>query len=232
MRELEVVKRSAGQDVREYSYRFFKENIINMKLPPGETMSEAEAAYMLDISRTPVHDTFSRLADEYLLTVWPQKATMVSKIDPCRVEQAVFMQRNLGCAVVRRIAREGVPEDQIFALESNLNQQFFCLGRNKLEHLFHLDQEFHKIFYQLTDMEDIWTTLGYISSDLWRVCFLSENGEVNWSLQSDEHGKILHLIHDKKYEKACEVIQNHMEYVLRELPLLQKKYPDYFGKNS
>lgn len=230
MRELEIVKRSAGQDVREYSYRFFKKNIISLKLPPGETMSEAEAAYMLDISRTPVHDTFSRLADEYLLSVCPQKATMVSRIDPARVEQAVFMQRNLGCAVVRRFKRDGVPEEQIFALESNLNQQFFCLGRNKLEHLFHLDQEFHEIFYQLTDMEDIWTTLGYISSDLWRVCFLSGNREVNGSIQSEEHGRILHLIHDKNYEKACEVIQGHMEYVLRELPLLQKKYPDYFTK--
>lgn len=228
MRELEIKKRSSGQDVREYSYRFFKENIIKLKLPPGESMSEADAAFMLDISRTPVHDTFSRLADEYLLTVCPQKATTVSKIDPARVEQAVFMQRTLGGAVVRQFAREEIPEEQIFALESNLNQQFFCLGRNKPDHLFMLDQEFHQIFYQLTGMEDLWTTLGYIGSDLWRVCFLSENGELNWSMQCEEHGRLLHMIRDGKYDKACQVLDNHMEFVLRELPLLQKKHPDYF----
>lgn len=228
MKEIEVVKRNAGQDVREYSYRFFKESIIKLKLSPGETMSEAEAANLLDISRTPVHDTFARLADEYLLTVFPQKATMVSKIDPSHVKQAVFMQRTLGCAVIRRFAREGIPEEQVFALESNLNQQFFCLGRSKLDHLFSLDDEFHQIFYQLTGMRDIWITLGYMSADLWRICFLSGNQEVNWSTQAEEHGKILHLIRDKKYEKACQVLEAHMEFAVRELPLLLQKYPDYF----
>lgn len=228
MRELVFDQKDPAENVREYSYHIFKMNILKMHLRPGDTMSEAEAASKLDISRTPVHDTFARLAEENLLLVCPQKPTMVSLINADSVRQAIFTHQTLSGAIVEKLYSTKLHDDILFTLEANLNQQYFCVGRKKLDHLFLLDQQFHQTFYEIFDMQHLWETVDIMSTDLWRVCHLFDDPEYFWTIQSEEHFNILHAIRNRDYETACRLVRCHMETIVQALPSLIAQFPDYF----
>lgn len=86
--------------VQEMVYSTLRKNILNLKLSPGTTMSTQEMATKLKVSRTPVREAFLRLEREGMLTVLPQRETMVSKINLKRTKQEQFMRASLEMAVL------------------------------------------------------------------------------------------------------------------------------------
>ena len=64
-----MIARRPTEDARQYAYRVIKNCILELFLPPGQKMNEADLASSLNVSRTPVHDTFTRLSREKLVDV-------------------------------------------------------------------------------------------------------------------------------------------------------------------
>ena len=81
---------SAGNIV----YSKLKE-IVSLESPPGTALSEKEVSLSFEVSRTPVRESFVRLAQEDLVVVLPQRGTRVSLIDSELVEEARFMREQL-----------------------------------------------------------------------------------------------------------------------------------------
>ena len=80
-----MIARRPTEDARQYAYRVIKNCILELFLPPGQKMNEADLASSLNVSRTPVHDTFTRLSREKLVDVIPQRGAFVSRIDSERI---------------------------------------------------------------------------------------------------------------------------------------------------
>ena len=55
--------------------------IISLALPPGSALSRAALAGQFGVSSTPIRDALMRLDEEGLVEVFPQYATVVSRID-------------------------------------------------------------------------------------------------------------------------------------------------------
>ena len=72
--------RHSGENNKEYSYRVIKENIMSLKLKPGQAISEIELAEALQISRTPIREVMGKLREEHLVEVLPQVGSYISKI--------------------------------------------------------------------------------------------------------------------------------------------------------
>jgi DNA-binding FadR family transcriptional regulator len=49
----------------------YPKNIIDLHLKPGQTVSEAELAAALNMSRTPVREAFIRLSEEGIMEIHP-----------------------------------------------------------------------------------------------------------------------------------------------------------------
>jgi len=60
-------------------YDYLHEQITTLGLRPGDKISEADMATRFGISRQPVRDAFSRLANLDLLLIRPQRATEVKR---------------------------------------------------------------------------------------------------------------------------------------------------------
>ena len=56
--------RAPEESARAFVYRVLSTYIKEMFLHPGEKLAETDVAAELQVSRTPVHDTFSRLERE------------------------------------------------------------------------------------------------------------------------------------------------------------------------
>ena len=107
---------------RDAVYDSLRTLILQLELPPGTAISEKDISLKFNVSRTPVRDSFVRLAQEGLLEVYPQRGSYVSLIDIDLVEEARFMREQLEVAVVR-LACASFPAERLAELERNLSQQ-------------------------------------------------------------------------------------------------------------
>src|SRR6185295_11018224 len=78
--------------------------IITLALPPGSALSRAELATQFGVSSTPIRDALMRLEEEGLVDVFPQYATVVSRIDIRLAQQAHFLRQAIELEIVRGLA--------------------------------------------------------------------------------------------------------------------------------
>ena len=91
--------KAQDNSIRENVYRVIRENITSLQLAPGTTVSTQELAAKLQVSRTPVHDTFSRLEREKMLRPVPRGA-VVPPLNTDMIRQTVWMHRTVSQAVL------------------------------------------------------------------------------------------------------------------------------------
>src|SRR5215831_5167229 len=65
----------------EKAYREIEEQIVTLRLQPGQILSESGLAKYLDIGRTPVREALQQLAREGLVTILPRRGVIVSEIN-------------------------------------------------------------------------------------------------------------------------------------------------------
>ncbi|MEG1549601.1 MAG: GntR family transcriptional regulator [Ruthenibacterium sp.] len=228
MRELILEKQTFTESARDYTYRMMKNNILQMCFLPGEMLSEATAAKLLGVSRTPVHDTFARLAQEKLVNVVTQKGTEIALIDPARVRQAVFVKGELCEEVLRRLCREGIPADALFALESNHNQQYFMLDSGKYENIRALDTAFYAHCFAVCGLTKVWQVMQSVSYDMDRTQALETHTPNEWTEVVHAQTEIFNALRRHDAQAAAVQIRDVIQQVLTRLPALQKRYPAYF----
>src|SRR4030095_11590787 len=66
----------------EQAYRLIEEQIVTLRLRPGDVLSEQMLSATFKIGRTPIREALQRLAREGLITVLPRKGILVSDINP------------------------------------------------------------------------------------------------------------------------------------------------------
>ncbi|MEG2436341.1 MAG: GntR family transcriptional regulator [Ruthenibacterium sp.] len=221
-------KQSVTENARDYTYRVLKNNMIQMRFLPGEMLSEAAAANLLHVSRTPIHDTFARLAQEKLVTVVSQKGTEVTLIDPERVRQTVFVYEELLAAVMRKLCVAGVPANVLFALETNCQKQHFMLDSVQYAQIATLQHQFYERCFAACNLEKVWQAIQAIRYDMDRTLALETHTPQQWAqdvqAQTDLWGAL------QRRDEAAAYAQVHkIQRVLAILPALQTQYPNYFS---
>src|SRR5512138_3139055 len=78
--------------------------IISLELPPGSPLSRAALAAQFGVSSTPIRDALMRLEEEGLVDVFPQYATVVSRVDVRLAQQAHFLRQAVELEIVRGLA--------------------------------------------------------------------------------------------------------------------------------
>src|SRR6476646_2368637 len=78
--------------------------IISLALPPGSALSRAELAAQFGVSSTPIRDALMRLEEEGMVDVFPQYATVVSRVDVRLAQQAHFLRQAVELEIVRALA--------------------------------------------------------------------------------------------------------------------------------
>jgi DNA-binding GntR family transcriptional regulator len=83
------------ETLTEQAYRQLEEQIVTLRLKPGEFLSEYALAATLGIGRTPIREALQRLAREGLVTILPRKGILVSETDPRKQLLVLEVRREL-----------------------------------------------------------------------------------------------------------------------------------------
>lgn len=225
--KLELEAKLTTESIREYSYRMLKKNIINFNLKPGDIVSEATVGEVFHASRTPIRETFARLAADGLLEIRPQKSSTISLIDEKRVFESLFMRRVQEEAMIV-VACQNCQEETLFKLESNLNQQKFFYEKKRFADLLKLDNEMHELFFYGCEMEHIWMAMQSISADQYRIRHLRLESISGWQRAIGEHEHLILCIKNGNGDEARQIIHKHIIRINDGVKNCKKEYPKYF----
>lgn len=226
-----VVPRSSGRLDRERQaapqvFERLRSEIIALELPPGSPLSRAALAEQFGVSSTPVRDALMRLEEEGLVEVFPQYATVVSRIDVHRAQQAHFLRQALELEIVRMLAMQ--PDAALIAeLNATIarQQQYAKLG--DFERFITADNEFHAHLYEAAGKHDLWTLVrsrsGHI--DRLRRLHLPSPGKAQDIVR--HHKLIARAIADGKPAEAQEHLRKHLSGTLSELSRIRTRHPEY-----
>jgi DNA-binding GntR family transcriptional regulator len=202
--------------------------IIALELPPGSPLSRAALAEQFGVSSTPIRDALMRLEEEGLVEVFPQYATVVSRIDVHRAQQAHFLRQALELEIVRVLALK--PDEALVAeLNATIARQQQFLKAGAFEKFMAADNEFHAQLYEAADKQDIWTLVksrsGHI--DRLRRLHLPSPGKAQDIVR--HHKLIAKAIAGGEPEEAQKHLRTHLSGTLSELAQIRARHPQYLN---
>jgi len=202
--------------------------IISLELPPGSPLSRAALAEQFGVSSTPIRDALMRLEEEGLVDVFPQYATVVSRVDVRLAQQAHFLRQAVELEIVRGLA---ISQDAAVAADLNrtiaLQQQFAKAG--DFEKFMAADNEFHAQLYAASDKQDIWVLVksrsGHI--DRLRRLHLPSPGKAQDIVR--HHKLIAKAIGAGEPDEAQKYLRTHLSGTLSELAQIRARHPEYLS---
>lgn len=207
--------------------RQLRQAIIQGELPPGSLVSEAEIARRLGVSRQPVREAFIKLQEAGLLSVRPQRGTVVQRISIEAVHGARFVREAVEAAVARAAA-EARPPALPARLEALIAEQEIAARRADAAGFLRLDEAFHRAIAESAGLAFAWTALEAIKAQMDRVRFLSFEGATPLPELIRQHRAIADAIAAGRAEAAEAAMRAHLREILSSLPRIAAEHPDFF----
>jgi len=126
----------------ERVYQWLRDEILAFRMQPGMFIDKVEICDKLGVSKQPVTAALTRLEQEGLVEIYPQRGSYVARLRLGAMTESLFIRGALESAAVRRIAGEG-NEVLTRGLQKNLEAQEQALGGDNLGRYYQLDMEFH-----------------------------------------------------------------------------------------
>lgn len=94
------------QNLQDKAYNYIYERIMNLRLQPGQQVSDLQFVKEIDVSRTPIREAMLRLRREELLYSMAQSGTFVTKIDMQKALDAQYVRRVIETAIIRTLSAD------------------------------------------------------------------------------------------------------------------------------
>ncbi|MCL6488467.1 MAG: GntR family transcriptional regulator [Alicyclobacillus mali] len=225
-----VAKKTLG----EQAYEAIREEILSLRLHPGQTVYESDFTRMLNMSRTPVREAVRALAMERLIEVLPQRGMKIALISERQVEETRFVRESLELAVIRRVAEDVARDASVRArLEREMarslqDQREAAEAGNALQFM-HADDAFHQIFLQHFDNETLTAIVAQMRGHLNRVRMLSLFEPERMKRLVGEHERVAEAVLSGDADKSAEAMHHHLAKLMEDLPGIKARHPAFFG---
>lgn len=208
-------------------YGHLREEIITCRLAPNEALSENRICGMFGVSRSPVRIALTRLAEDGLIDIFPQRGSFVAPIRMKQVKESQFARTALEMALVREAAPKWTA---VHAAEAHAN-----LGDQKRHAAegdawgFYLDNEaFHRLIARAADLEGVWKTVQGVKM-LWdRIGHLANRVPGHREDIIAEHEAIISALDARSSSQAARAMKLHLRSVYNAIARLRPQHEDYF----
>ena len=221
-RELDPGKALAAQ-----VYRHLRTAIVQMKLSPGQGVSEQEIAAQLGVSRQPVREAFIKLQEVRLVRIVPQRGTYVAGISLSEVMNARFIRQAVETAIVRA-ACSVAPDGTADALMALVELQRKAIRDDDQPAFLDHDEAFHRALVDAVDCSTAWSVLEDAKVHMDRVRYFRTPEMTPLGILVKQHSSIVTAIRARDPDAAVARMTEHLSEILVVLPRLAKAYPNLF----
>lgn len=216
-----------SNSLNDVTYNKIREDIMNMTLEPGMDVSVQKLSERYGVSRTPVREAVVRLQQSGLVEIYPQRKTVVSKIDLQRVREEWFIRTSLESAVVDEFIRK-CSELVADTMQELINKQMKYMDKKYFREFYFKDNRFHQLIFETAGEELSWFTIEEVASHYNRIRLLY--GKMQGAQQSDidKHVKMVAAARKRDVDGMRKVVMEHSNTLLDRVQSMSKQYPQFF----
>ena len=203
-----------------------RELIVALQLAPGTVLSRAELAQRFGVSQTPIRDALIKLGEEDLVDIYPQHATLVSRIDVTAARQAHFLRRAIELEVVRTLAAR--PDEALVGkLRAQTDLQAAVMDADDYRDFVAADQAFHRLMYEAADVAGLWDLVRRTSGHVDRLRRLDLPSAGKAQAVVRDHRRLLDAIARGDADAAQVRLREHLSGTLGKIDEICKRYPQF-----
>ena len=218
---------SGGEAHRSDAYPLLRRDILELRLKPGTILSIQSLCAHYGSGRSPMRDTLLRLAQEGLVTLLPQRGTMISKIDFRRVEEERFLRVSVEREVTVLFLQCRTPADEDF-LERSVAEQASCIAHGRLRAFLAADDDFHRRFYRAAGKDWCAETVESVSGHYRRVRLLSLiDSSISAGILA-QHREMTAAIRENDGQRLLGIFNRHLQSLDDEKPRFFRAFPELF----
>ncbi|MFZ5967715.1 MAG: GntR family transcriptional regulator [Bacillota bacterium] len=213
-------------------YLALKEDILNLRLAPGQLISENEISKKYNVSRTPVKTAFLRLSSEKFIEIVPQKGTYVTLLDMELIKEIIYMRMVLESTVLKGIIGN-IPEEVINKLAENLKKQEEIIKKPNIEpsEFYSADSQFHGILFDYAGKTRLWQVIQEFQVYYTRFRMLDIVAVGRFDRLYEEHCELFDIIKSGDKDKIDEMMDRHLHGNINRLgERINHELKDYFIK--
>lgn len=206
--------------------------IIQLRLEPGQLISENQMSAEYGVSRSVIRTAFTRLRQLGFIEIYPQRGTYVSLMDLSYIADLLMLRTAVEKEVLYEIFTElGEAErsQMLERLRENLKEQEKYRDEADYFGRFpELDAEFHKIMIDSVSRSAMMQMLDSLMLHLsrWRNFDVAFDNRVPQLIA--EHKKIFEAIEEGDIQKAQDSMGEHLETITAIADRATTKCPTYF----
>lgn len=226
MSTIRAKRRSAGRGVRRstspepltnQAYRLLEEQIVTLRLAPGEVLSEYALAEQLGLGRTPIREALQRLAGEGLVAILPRKGILVTKTDAKTQLLVLEVRRELERLLCRSAAVRATPEQRGRLREIATGMDRASKGNDDMAFM-RLDRDLNHLIVEAAHNEYAARAMRSLQGLFRRFWYLHYREAADLPLCARLHAAQARAIADggpDKAAKACDALMDYVETFTR-----------------
>ncbi len=201
--------------------------IVEMRLKPGEALSEKDFSLRYGVSRQPIREAFIKLSEAGLLEIRPSRGTYVRKISVREVADARFVREAIECSLVRHAALIANDQD-IQHLRQLIEEQETAAENADFASFNNRDDAFHRTIAGIVRCNFAQRTVEGARNQIDRVRYLSLDEVTPLSRLIAQHREIVSSIEAKDQHRSELAMKIHLREILLALPQIARANPDAF----
>jgi DNA-binding GntR family transcriptional regulator len=204
-------KPAAPETLTEQAYRQLEEQIVTLRLQPGQFLSEHALAECLAIGRTPIREALQRLAREGLVTVLSRKGILVSETDPRKQLLVLEVRRELE-RLLARLGAQRASDEQRARLRQIADGMDRAARSNDDIAFMRLDREFNLLISEAAHNDYAARAMCFLHGHSRRFWYMHYKTAADLPLCARLHAVQARAIADGEAKRAAEATDRLIDY--------------------
>lgn len=205
---LQIARGQRSVTAQEFVLKTLRDALMDGTLAAGTRLVQSELAAQLNVSITPVREALRDLAAEGLITITPNRGTLVRALDVDEVREIYQLRCTLEPLMVRRIMNRVT--DRVLSRAQELHDAMDQTG--DLVAWAELNREFHSLFSQERDeskLAEILDQLRISSANYVRLSLQAHPERIAQS--NEEHAQLIGLYRERNIDGAIDLTVRHLQ---------------------
>lgn len=201
----------AGSALREAIYGRIWAAVLEHRLPPGTQLVEDRLTALFDTSRAQVRDVLTRLANEGLVDIVPNRGAFIASPTPQQARDVFEARRLIEPALVRRLIA-GRDPGAVKTLRKVVAAEQAARARQDRPTMVRLSGEFHIRLAECAGNQMLERSMRELASLTCLAIFLYDAPHAT-ACREDEHEQLVAAIEGRRTERAVALMLEHLDHI-------------------